>query len=748
MGGLKICKKFQRTLVHIIKRNYSSTNFKVQREYKKINTLMCYIQRCIDEEHEKNKNLLCFNNVGCHQNNYHMLFYIHMLRMSYLLKNMTVNENKWLHIYKKMTTLYFLDEQYFHIKKKEKNYNEKNILNDHINVIDNQIKSNIIVNNDIINIPPHIIERNICDKYNLFTLYSNYLFVYETILNKIYNYLSIYNTDDMLLLLNICDRFFHIFFTVCNNNKHKRMNKLNYIYIYSNEYNYIHNNNNNNDNNNNNNNSNNFSNNFKIRKKGEKNIYKHRSNHKDIFIHQYEDIYNLKYYQIFINIINLLTNILNTINYNSINSAQLIELINIFYRITKKGIINEKHIIKLFQNNIHIFKDIIKCPYTYNDIIFKTINIMYKSKIINSNIIFPIVIELKNRNIDKYPININFFEIYLKLLTLINLEPPYNLYLYHCCKEYILNNIYNIQPSKVYNFFFISSILGIYNLSILNIYIDYIFKRKDSHLNISSTHKIYYTLLGWSIIYNTILKNKYKHNKRNIKIIFINFNNKNIHYIYDNKCIHINSYYDNLFGKLKYLLYFYKNKLICEKKKKIKNNNKNKNKNNIHKKHNNDSNYNIHHNNNNGMYISLNNNIYTEKENYQFNQFSIYSILKQYYPNTINEYTTNELISLDIFLYIHKQNSYKNIAIEFNGRTHYNLLINKKTSYPQTYTDTYQMVENYNTKYKKWILSNYSLNIIYIPYYKWNMLTHKQKEKYLTEAINMCSDIKSNINTQ
>ncbi|SOV74501.1 RAP protein, putative [Plasmodium sp. gorilla clade G3] len=868
MGGLKIRKKFQMTLMNIIKRKYSWANVKVQREYKKINTLMHYIQACIDEEYEKNKNLLCFNNVSYQQNNYHMLFYIHMLRISYLLKNMTVNEYKWLYIYRKMTTLYFLDEQNFLIKQKEKDhkkkdhkekdykdkdhkdkdhkekdykdkdhkekdykekdykdkdhkekdhkkkdhkekdykekdykekdykekdhkkkdhkekdhkekdykekdhkkkdhkekdykeiyykekdykekdykekdYNEKNILNYHINARDNKMKSNIPINNDMENIPPHTIERKIRDKYNLFTLHSNYIFVYETILNKIYNYLCIYNIDDMLLLLNTCDRFFHIFFTI-HNNKHKRMNKLNYIYIYSNEYNYIHNNNYNN----------NYSYNLKIRKNGDDNIYKQRSNHKDIFINQYEDIYYLKYHQIFMNIINLMTNILDTINYKILNPVQLIELINIFYRITKKGIINEKHIIKLFHDFIQIYKDI-QFIYTYNDIIFKIINIMYISKIINYNIIFPIVIQLKNRNISKYPMDkYIFFEIYLKLLTLINIK-PYNLYLYNYCKQYILTNIYHMHPSKVYNFFYISNILGIYNFSIISIYIDYIFKRKNSHLNISSTHKIYYTLLAWNIIYNTILKNKYKHNERNIKIILINFNNKNIHYIYDNKYLHTKyDYdYDYLFMRLKYLLYFYRNKLIYFKEKKKQKTTKNNNKiNNTDRKHNNDSNYSTHNNNNNdnSTYIPLNNNIHnmhTAKENYQFNQYSIFSILKEYFPNIINEYTTNDLISLDIFLHINKQYSCKKVALEFNGRTHYNLLINKKTSYKEIYQQKYQMVENYNTKYKKWLLSNYAFHIIYIPYYKWNILTHKQKEKYLLKAIYSCCDLKGNIHT-
>ncbi|CAC9696007.1 RAP protein, putative [Plasmodium sp. DRC-Itaito] len=759
MGGLKIRKNFQMILMNIIKRKYNCANVKVEREYKKINTLMCYIQACIDEEYEKNKNLLCFNNVSYQQNNYHMLFYIHMLRISYLLKNMRVNENKWLYIYRKMTTLYFMDEQNILTKKNEKNcneknyneksyneknYKEKNILNYHINARDIKMQNNIPINSDIENIPAHTIERKICNKYNLFTLYSNYVFVYETILNKIYNYLSIYNIDDMLWLLNTCDRFFHIFFTIYNNNNHKEMNKLNYIYIYSNEYNYIHNKNNNN----------NDYYNLKIRTKEHDRIYKQRSNHKDIFINQYENIYYLKYHQIFMNIINLMTNILDTINYNILKPVQLIELINLFYRITKKGIINEKHIIKLFHNFLQFYKDI-KYIYTYNDIIFKIINIMYKSKIINYNMVFSFVIQLKNRNIDKYARNIFFFEIYLKLLTLINIQ-PYNLYLYNYCKQYILNNIYNMQPSKVYNFFFISNILGIYNLSIINIYIYYIFKRKDSHLNISLTHKIYYTLLGWEIIYNTILKNKYKYNERNIKIMLINFNKKNIHYIYDNKSVHINCNYDNLFMRLKYLLYFYRNKLIYFKERKKQQTPKNNKKiNNTDKKYNNDSNYSTHNNNNNNnnnynndnsMYIPLNNNIHnihTEKENYQFNQFSIFSILKQYFPNIINEYTTKELISLDIFLQINKQHCCKNIALEFNGRTHYNLLINKTTSYQQTY----QMVENYNTKYKKWLLSNYALHIIYIPYYKWNMLTHKQKEKYLMKAIHSCYDLNGNIHT-
>ncbi|EWC78104.1 hypothetical protein C923_01253 [Plasmodium falciparum UGT5.1] len=143
-------------------------------------------------------------------------------------------------------------------------------------------------------------------------------------------------------------------------------------------------------------------------------------------------------------------------------------------------------------------------------------------------------------------------------------------------------------------------------------------------------------------------------------------------------------------------------------------------------------------------YVPLNNNIHnihTAKENYQFNQFSIFSILKQYFPNIINEYTTNELISLDIFLPMNKQYCSKNIAIEFNGRTHYNLLINKTSSNQHTC----QMVENYNTKYKKWLLSNYPFHIIYIPYYKWNMLTHKQKEKYLMEDIHSCCNLKDNI---
>ncbi|ETW19954.1 hypothetical protein PFFVO_01164 [Plasmodium falciparum Vietnam Oak-Knoll (FVO)] len=722
MGGPKIRKKFQMTLMNIIKRKYNCVNVKVEREYKKINRLMYYIQACIDEEYEKNKNLLCFNNVSYQQNNYHMLFYIHMLRISYLLKNMTVNECKWLYIYRKITTLYFIVEQN---KEKEQN-------NYHINVKYVNIKNNILINNDMQNLSPHTIETKICNKYNLFTLHSNYVFVYETILNKIHNYLSIYNIDDMLLLLNICDRFFRIFLTIYNkNNNHKRMNKLNYIYIYSNDYNDIHNNN---DNYNNFYNYNNYYYNSNIRTKGNDNIYKQRSNHKDIFINQYDDIYYLKYHQIFINTINLMTNILDTIHYKILNPIQLIELINIFYRITKKGIINEKHIIKLFHNVIQIYKDI-KCMNTYNDIIFKIINIMYKSKIINYNIVFPFVIQMKNRNIYKYPMNMFFFEIYLKLLTLINIQ-PYNLYLYNCCKQYILNNIYNVDPSKVYNFFFISNLSGIYNVSIINIYINYIFKKKkNSHLNISLTHKIYYTLLGWSIIYNTILKNKYNHNEPNIKIILINFNNKNIHYIYDNKCVHLNSYYDYLFKRLKYLLHFYRNKLIYLKEKKKKKSSRYVPLNN-----------NIHNMDNCGSsrYVPLNNNIHnihTAKENYQFNQFSIFSILKQYFPNIINEYTTNELISLDIFLPMNKQYCSKNIAIEFNGRTHYNLLINKTSSNQHTC----QMVENYNTKYKKWLLSNYPFHIIYIPYYKWNMLTHKQKEKYLMEDIHSCCNLKDNI---
>ncbi|GAB66806.1 hypothetical protein PCYB_101560 [Plasmodium cynomolgi strain B] len=122
-----------------------------------------------------------------------------------------------------------------------------------------------------------------------------------------------------------------------------------------------------------------------------------------------------------------------------------------------------------------------------------------------------------------------------------------------------------------------------------------------------------------------------------------------------------------------------------------------------------------------------------EEKNYYFSQSVIFHMLRKHYGNAIYEYVTNEKIPLDVYINLRNNDQQKNVAIEFNGRTHY-VLVLTKGGY-STDAVHYTMKQNCNTKYKMWILSNLNFYTISVPYYYWNGLHECQKEQHLLHAM-------------
>ncbi|CRG93029.1 RAP protein, putative [Plasmodium gallinaceum] len=636
----------KKNIINVIKRSHNNSNKKViEKEAKKVDDILFYIQKFILEENTTNRNLLSFQSLYNEENDLKK-YHLNLIKISYLLKNACINEQKWLLIYEKIGNLYLLDEQTFNGKKKIDNLKtgfKNNTLN----------KENIIIE-DYNFCNNNLIEKKICQEYNLFNLKSCYTFVFKTCIDNILNYLPLYTINNYILILKCCENFYNFFFKI---HKKKSINKLNFIYLYSCYSNY--------------------ESNIKILK-NKNDIIKNEG--KLNLNYYYQELFNLKYHQILIYKIKLTTKILDDINYNLIDDKNFVQLSNIFYTQTKNGLINEKNVLKFLDYYIEKFKDnLIK----YNvDIFFKIINIMYYSKIINYNIILYLVNTFKKVNSSVF-CKKKLFENYLKLLKLLNLKED-NFFIYNYCKYYIFNNIAQINLSNFYNFFFVSSIIGIFDISLINLYISFL-KKNKINLKESLKHKIYYTLLGWDIILKKFIDKMTEKKKEKIEIILLNYKNKDIHYFYSTKLC---NNYSRLSFEINQLMNFYKNKIFIQENKKI-------------------------------------------NVNYCFNQYNILTILKKHFTNVIYEYVTNQKISLDVFLKIYRNNYYKNIAIEFNGRTHYNLLIKKNNNNEISYN----MIENHNTIYKKWLLSNFHFSIISISYYEWNKLNEEEKERYLINTI-------------
>ncbi|CRH00403.1 RAP protein, putative [Plasmodium relictum] len=634
----------KRNVINSIKRAYSNINKNViEKEAKKTEDILFYIQKCILEENTKNRNLLCFQSIYNEKNDLRKI-HLNLIKISYLLKNICVNEQKWLLIYEKIGNLYLLDEQIF--RNKKKTIQLKSMLkNDTLNK-ENTVIENYNLCND------NIIENEICKKYHLFNLNSCYIFVFKICLDNILNYLPLYTISNYILILKCCENFYNFFFKL---HKRKNLNKLNFIYIYS------------------------YNSNYKYNVKILKNKNEIIKNEEKLNLnYYYQELFNLKYHQILIYNIDLTTKILDTLNYDLIDDKNFAQLSMIIYTKTKNGLINEKNVLKFLDYYIEKFRNN-SLKYDINEF-SKIINIMYYSKIVHYNIILYFVHILKKINLSVF-CKKTLFENYLKLLRILNLKDN-NFYIYNYCKYYILNNVAYINLSNFYNFFFVSSIIGVFDISLINLYISFL-KKNKMNLKISLKHKIYYTLLGWDIILKNFINNVKE--KEKIEIILLNFKNKNIHYFYSNK---LYNNYSHLSFEINHLMNIYKNKIFIEKNKKI-------------------------------------------IVNYYFNQYNILNILKKHFSYVVYEYITDQKIILDVFLKIYKNNLYKKIGIEFNGRTHYNLLVKKGNNNEISYN----MIENHNTIHKKWLLSNFHFSIIDIPYYKWNELNEEEKEKYLINTI-------------
>ncbi|GAW81297.1 hypothetical protein, conserved [Plasmodium gonderi] len=639
-----------RTIFNTFRRNLSNAKGYITNvEGKKIEKTIHYIEQCISEESIKNPNLLFFKTL---HNQEDKLKYIHMnlIKMSYLLKNMQVSEQKWLTIYEKISNLCPLDEK--QLTNKLKTLTGK---------YDTTSTKNISYN--------CALQNRICKEYNLLNLNACYVFVLKIVIDRLINYLPLYTISNYLLILNFCEKFFSFFFNLHNR---KGLKKLNFIYIHSA--------------------SNNYADNVKVLKNSNK---LNRSGEKSNIAYQYKELYNLKYHQIVTHKINLMLQILENINYDQIEASQFSQLANFFYATTKGGIICEKNV----QNFLSHYFKVAKKKKLKNEILLsriasphdvlilsQIINIMYYSKIIHSEVVLHLVNFYKNINpFSSIICKRNMFDNYLKLLTLVELTSQ-NLYLYNYCKYYVLNG--NMQESthmsQLCNFFFVSSIVGIFNISLFKFYINFLKKNNKTKFKASLTHKIYYTLLGWDIMINRFIKNLSKERRETLELVILKYDTKNVHYTYSDM---VSNEFTYLSHQINYLTHCYKNKIVLEK----------------------------------------------ERKNYNFNQCAILHILKKHYKNVIYEHITSQKILVDVFIELYKNNQCKHVAIEFNGRTHYNLVIKEQERAPNVMH--YTMKESNNTKYKKWILTNLNFYTISIPYYQWNGLYESQKEEHLLHAL-------------
>ncbi|SCM23399.1 RAP protein, putative [Plasmodium chabaudi adami] len=656
-------------IFNIIKREkgYSTKNV-IQIENQKVESLVLYFQKCIQEDRINNCNLFHFNPIHDDKPSIKNV-HINLVRISYFLKNIKVDENKWLSIYEKISNLEIISDKLY-LKKKD------------IENCENNIQNGSMI------FPNYVLENNLSIEYNIRELHTSYLFVFNTCISSLSKYLSLYDIKKYLLILKSCECFFNFFFKLHKNRKSKKDTsicpKLNFLYLYSTSQNYMEN--------------------AKILKSQNNSSIIINEKDKFNFSYHYEELYKLKYHQIFINKINLTINIFKNINFYSISYEHYEQVLNFLYNQTKNGIIIENVILNFLNYFMKQIKNETDNKSLHISSLFKVVNIMYYSKIVHKGIVENFVENLKkNPNTNDIYKGNTFFN-WLKLLTLLERNDDI-IYVYKYCREYIINK----NPQDIFNLFFFSSIIGLFDLSLINLYISLLKKYKtmpttfDISYNIHQNynddiskiytpllHKNYYTLLGWGIVINNFIKHLRDDQKEIIEIVKINFNNKNVYYTYSNRISNDVTY---LLKEINFLLNFYQ--------------------------------------------INMTKVVNTKNNNFFYNQYSIYNILKKKFNehSIIYEYITKQNILIDILLILKKNNidDYKLFAIEFNGRTHYNLQINQDNI--TTNNLHYCLKENYNTQFKKFITSNLGFINIYIPFYKWNSLNLSQKESYLINSI-------------
>ncbi|VTZ69883.1 RAP protein, putative [Plasmodium chabaudi chabaudi] len=656
-------------IFNIIKREkgYSTKNV-IQIEKQKVESLVLYFQKCIQEDRINNCNLFHFNAIHDDKPSIKNV-HINLVRISYFLKNIKIDENKWLSIYEKISNLEIISDKLY-LKKKD------------IENCENNIQNGSMI------FPNYVLENNLSIEYNIRELHTSYLFVFNTCISSLSKYLSLYDIKKYLLILKSCERFFNFFFKLHKNRKSKKDTsicpKLNFLYLYSTSQNYMEN--------------------AKILKSQNNSSIIINEKDKFNFSYHYEELYKLKYHQIFINKINLTINIFKNINFYSISYEYYEQVLNFLYNQTKNGIIIENAILNFLNYFMKQIKNETDNKNLHISSLFKVVNIMYYSKIVHKGIVENFVENLKkNANTNDIYKGNTFFNC-LKLLTLLERNDDI-IYVYKYCREYIINK----NPQDIFNLFFFSSIIGLFDLSLINLYISLLKKYKtmpttfdisyNVHQNYNDDipkiytpllHKNYYTLLGWDIVINNFIKHLRDDQKEIIEIVKIDFNTKNVYYTYSNRISNDVTY---LSKEINFLLNFYQ--------------------------------------------INMAKVVNTKNNNFFYNQYSIYNILKKKFNehSIIYEYITKQNILIDILLILKKNNidDYKLFAIEFNGRTHYNLQINQDNI--TTNNLHYYLKENYNTQFKKFITSNLGFINIYIPFYKWNSLNLSQKEEYLINSI-------------
>ncbi|SBT77409.1 RAP protein, putative [Plasmodium ovale] len=664
----------QRMTLFIFKRQISWTNTKlIRREEKKIEKTILYIEECIEKEREKNVNLLSlktYTGEGDKLYNVHL----NLVKMSYLLRNMRINENKWVSIYHQISVLHPLDEKMFKMSKMSCNYGQKYAYKD----IKVESEQNCMTNTEI-SLPYSEIQTRVCKEYDLLNLQLCYSFVLKICIDKLLNYLPMYTICSYLSILRGCQRFLKFFFQLHNR---RYIKKLNFIYLYS------------------------LSHNFRENVKMLKNVdgilkWEKKTN----WCYHYEEIYNLKYHQTFVRKVDLMVRVLGSIKYDAFygenalsRDANFDQLVTFFCAKTKMGIIDEQSIFHFL--NFCEYR-IGKGETTSNNYIYiSIISIMYYSKIVHNELVSHFVKAFRRMQDCVQLSKKDIFLSGLKLLTLVRRNSD-SVHIYNYCKWYILkSSLMESRENMVYvlKFFFVSCIIGIFDIYMGRLYINFLKKNQRANWKSSFVYKTYYTLLGWDIIINTFIKDLNDERRNTLQMVFLNFYDKTVHSIHAHDMyseastiLHGNNY-PNWYAEINALMMFYREKIREWKK----------------------------------------NNI---DENNYYNQRTIFHILKKFYSkhHIMYEYVTKEQITLDILIQFCKKNFYKNVAIEFNGRTHYNLLILKESSFEHVHY--YRMVETYNTKYKKWLLSNLPLSLIYIPYYHWNTLNYSQQVNYIIDSI-------------
>ncbi|CAD2110379.1 RAP protein, putative [Plasmodium vinckei] len=675
-------KIWTRMVFNIIKREkgYSTKNI-IQIEKQKVESLVLYVQKCIQEDRINNCNLFHFNIIHDDKPSIKNV-HINLVRISYFLKNIKVDENKWLSIYEKISNLEIISDKLYLKKKDIENDENQKKNQEHENKND--------IENASITFPNFVLENNLSIEYNIRELHTSYLFVFNACISSLSKYLSLYDIKKYLLILKSCERFFNFFFKLHKNRKGKKDTnicpKLNFLYLYSTSQNYMEN--------------------AKILKSPNNTSIIINEKDKFNFSYHYEELYKLKYHQIFINKINLAISIFKNINFYSISYEHFEQVLNFLYNTTKNGIVIENVILNFLKYFMKQIKNETEDKNLYISSLFKVVNIMYYSKIVHKGIVENFIQTLKKNNNTNDIYKGNTFFNYLKLLTLLERNDDI-IYVYKYCREHILNK----NPQDIFNLFFFSSIIGLFDFSLINLYISLLKKYKtmpntfDISYNIHQNynddiskmytpllHKNYYTLLGWNIVINNFIKHLRDDQKEIIEIVKINFNNKNVYYTYSNRISNDVTY---LLKEINFLLNFYQ--------------------------------------------INRTKVANTKNNNFFYNQYSIYNILKKKFNeySIIYEYITKQNILIDILLILKKNKNnidyYNLFAIEFNGRTHYNLQIDQDNI--NTNNLHYYLKENYNTQFKKFITSNLGFINIYIPFYKWNSLNLSQKESYLINSI-------------